>query len=373
VIPAVEVPAALARSLEPVRAVYGFGGADPLLAASLSDRVFHLVVDREFASFDSETIDLSARPVHELVNSAHLAPFASSRRLVVGEHAEALKRRERHSETTQLSALIEKPPPATCIVLISEEDPDSKSRSKSIFSDGLDAAIRQSGLLVSLPAPSADHLAAWARKIAESRGVTLKGQAASMLAESARRSRLTLVSELEKVLNYCGEATEAGPEVVAAVRSRDPEDMIFAVVEATGRRNASAALRALDECLLFAESPHAVAGRLLALLLRQFRLIAQGADLISLGYLPRDVRNLPADLAQALPGEASIVSMAWKASDIFRQAGLWSADGLAYAFSALCEADLANKGGEEGSEDVRTNLKALLVRLCGSADPGAAS
>lgn len=358
-----DIPPALARSLEPPRTVYGLGGGDPMLAEALIERLASLVLVPGYEDFDSERIDLSLRSADDLEAAVFLAPFGSPRRMVIATHAEALRRKERQTDAAKLLSLILRLPAASCLVLLGVNDPDMRSHSKFVFGDKLDAAIHKKGVLVPLPPPSVEQLADWARRIAEKRGLRLRGKAALLLAEAAHGSRQMLLSEVEKVLLYCNGETEAGPEAVEAVRSRDPEDMIFRVVETAGLRETGDALRALDECLLFAENPHAVAGRLLALLGRQMRLLAQARELIDRGYMPRNVRSLPPEVAQLMLNEAPIASMAWKAADLFRAASRWEKDEIRAAFEALCETDLADKGGEEGSDDVTTNLKILLVRL----------
>jgi DNA polymerase-3 subunit delta len=117
-----------------------------------------------------------------------------------------------------------------------------------------------------------------------------------------------------------------------------------------------------------------VAGKLLALLARQYRMLWQAKFLVEKRIHPRDVRALPPELAGELPGESSIAQLAFKAADLFSQSRLYSWAELTCALERLLFCDLANKGGatDEGDafgSDPASNLQLLVLELTGATAP----
>src|SRR5205085_11289122 len=91
--------------------------------------------------------------------------------------------------------------------------------------------------------------------------------------------------------------------------------------------------------------PQAVAGKLLALLARQYRMLWQAKYLAERRVSPREVRSLPPDIAAELPSESSIAALAFKAADLFALARTYTWPELTRALERLLLCDLANKGG----------------------------
>ena len=114
--------------------------------------------------------------------------------------------------------------------------------------------------------------------------------------------------------------------------------------------------------------PQAVAGKLLSLLARQYRMLWQAKFLSEQRVSPRDVRALPPELAAELPTESNIAQLAFKASDLFQLSKTYTWATLTWALERLLLCDLANKGGvtdETGSfgSDPAGNLQILVIEL----------
>ena len=175
---------------------------------------------------------------------------------------------------------------------------------------------------------------------------------------------MALHNELEKAICFAGDAPYITLDMVEETCSYNPEDVMFKLVDAISNRNADRALRLFHEVLRYDTKPQSVAGRFLALLARQIRMLTQAHELGRRKQDANSVKNLPAEIAAELPGDGSIVSMSWKARDLFGAARQWTREDLVRAFTLLVDCDIANKGGEEGSEDVVTNLELLILQLC---------
>jgi len=355
-----------ARTLfDPLRRVYCFHGEDDRQKDEAIARLREAVVDESFADFDFDLIQADSRPVEDILAAAGLAPFGSRARLVVVRGAEIYRKREKSGEAERLAAGLAALGSGSCVALRVGAAEDERSRGKTVLTAKLDAAIREQGILVQCRALSAEDMVDWVIAEAAQAGKQLAPDAAERIVHAGKSSRTAIANELEKAICFAGDSRAITLAMAQATSSYDPEDVMFKVVDAIVRRNADQSLRLFHEILRYDPKPQAVAGRLLALLARQLRLVAQALELSKLRIDANAVRSLPPDMAADLPSEGSIVSMAWKARDIYSQARGWTTESIADAFGWMLACDLNNKGGGEGSEDVVTNMELLILHLCG--------
>jgi DNA polymerase-3 subunit delta len=349
----------------PLRRAYCFHGEDDRQKDEAIAQLRQAVVDEGFADFDFEVLEADSRSPDEVLAAVGIAPFGSPARLVVLRGAEIYRKRERSGDAERLAAGIAVLSEGSCLVLRVGAAEDEKGRGKTVLTQKLDKAIGESGVMVHCRALSDEDLAEWVAAEAAKSGKRIEPAAARHVVATGRGSRAAIANELEKAICFAGDQPVVTLAMARATASYDPEDVMFKLVDAIVRRNADSALQLFHEILRYDPKPQAIAGKLLALLSRQLRLIAQANELARMRIDPAAVRNLPPEVAAELPQEGSITAMAWKARDIYAQGRGWSADLLTAAFGWMVECDLNNKGGGEGSEDVTTNMELLILRLCG--------
>jgi DNA polymerase-3 subunit delta len=352
-----------AGQLEPLQRVYLVYGEDDLQKAQIVQMLVERCVDPGARDFDYEVLDAREVRSADVLSAAGMLPFSSERRVVVVNGAEVYRQKERASDGDRLAAGLCSLGDASCLVLLVAPDEKDRGR-KTALTPKLDAAVRSVGAVVCCKALSEQELARWAVGVARSGGKVLDPPAATLLARGCRGDRIFLGHELEKAVCYVGDRERITLRDVEAVSVRDPEDVMLKVADAVARGDADSALRLFRETLRYEGKPPAVAGRLLALLRFQYRLMWQAVELNRLRIGPQDLNRLPEDVAAELPSEGSIVSHSWRAGGIYGAASRHSRAGLAHAFDLLVECDVANKGGDEGSEDVVTNLDRLILALC---------
>ena len=360
----VDFSASAARTIfNPVQRVYVFYGEDDTRKDEAISQLRSVAIDESFSDFDCEVMDAENSGVEDILASAGSAPFGSPVRLVIVKGAEIYRKREKASDAERLASGIADLGSASCLALRVAAAEDEKSRGKTILNLKLDKAIKAIGCTVHCRPLSEQGLIDWMIAEAKTAGKDLMDNAAVRLIAAAHGDRTALRNELEKAICYAADFTIIWLEDAEAVSSYDPEDVMFQLVDSTCQRKPDRALFLLHELLRYDPKPQSVAGRLLALLTRQLRLIWQARELGERRIQPMGLKNLPEEIGAELPTEGSIVSMAWKARDLFAQARLWSRDALVKAFEMLIECDMANKGGEFGSEDVVTNLELLIIKL----------
>ncbi len=350
-------------NVDPAHRAYLLHGADDMAKEVAVREIVISLVDPVGADFDLEYLDASSSPVDQILAAAYLAPFGSLKRVVVLRRAELYKKREKTGDAGRLATGIAALPAASCLVLVAAHVED-RSKSKTVIHAKVDDAVRKVGVLVAFEKLGDAELARTLVERARAEGIRLDRDVATAIVRACRGDRRTMEAELEKARCYIGDGDAITQAHIRETLCAEAEDEFFALVDSIGNRQGAKAFALLEQAEVLADKPHAVAGRLLSLLNRQLRLILQARELDALGIQAASIRNLPANLAASLPSEASITSMAWKARDYFAAARKWSSRELVDALRACAECDAANKGGIEGRENVRTNLRMLIATFC---------
>lgn len=352
-----------------LRPVYLFFGEEDSLKQEALDALRRHVIVEDFADFDMETLDAGAS-AESILAAAGQMPFGSERRLVIVKGIEPWRERGKQGEADRLAEGLERLPESACLVLIAWAGED-EARRKTAVTSKLDAAVKNTGILVACRALRGEALIDWIRARTEREGRQIDVDAATQLVDMIGGEMRSLEQEIRKLVCYVGDRETIRAQDVALLAASSPEDVMFTAVDAITRRQADRALLLLAELHRYDPRPQSVAGKLLALLARQYRMLWQARFLLEKRVAARDVRALPPDLAAELPAESSIVPLAFKASDLFSQARGYTSAEIATALERLLLCDLANKGGatEEtdtfGTDPIR-NLQLLALELTGA-------
>jgi DNA polymerase-3 subunit delta len=353
---------------DPLQPVYILYGEDNVLKKEAFSQLYDAIVLPDFADFDYEAIDAETTAPEDILSSACMAPFSSPRKVVLVKGAEIFKRRDRSKQAEVIAAGIEKLGDYSCLILQVEAE---EKQGKTAITTAIDNAVKKKGLLVRCKLMKEEEIAHWLVELAQKAGKRLDWEAAVKLVSSAPTDRIALRNELEKAICFAGDRQVITLEDADEICSKNPEDVIFRLVDAVADKNAANALRLLKELLRYDSRIQGAAGKLIALLNRQLKLLYQAKELKAAGIHAGNLSLIENDAAkkdilQALPSDASILKMKWKARSIYAQADKWSRPALVDAFDKLRSCDLANKGDEQGNEDVLTNLEILIHRLCSS-------
>jgi DNA polymerase-3 subunit delta len=346
-----------------------FGEEDRLKDEAVTALTDHLVPP-DWRDFDLEAMEAGSADAGAILAAAGQIPFGAERRLVIVKGMEQWRDRNRQAEAERLAEGVARLPSSACLALVVAAE-DDEARRKTAITAKLDNAVKKAGALVAFRALKGEGLAAWVSARAQQEGKGIEAAACQLLVETVGSEMLLLEQEIRKLAAYVGDRSAITARDVGLVVASTPEDVMFTTVDAITRRQTDRALTLLSELHRYDPKPQAVAGKLLSLLGRQYRMLWQAKFLAERRVNPRDVRALPPDMAAELPGEANIASLAFKAPDLFAMAkGLSWAD-LTRAMELLLLCDLANKGGvtEETTlfgADVVRNLQLLTLSLTNS-------
>lgn len=355
--------AALTQHLETPLPVYILFGEDDHSKDEAIEILTTKLIDPDFADFDFEVMDADNTSVEDILSSSGMVPFNSKRRLIIIRSAQVFKKRERSSDIERLVDGISKLSGVVTLVfrVAAEEE---GSRAKTAIGVKFDNAVKAKGAIVHCKQLTEGELIAWINAEIKVEGKSISPDAASKLIQAAQGHRIALRNELEKAICYAGDAKNITLEMVETVATFDPEDVMFKLVDSIAQRKTDEALKLFHEILRRENKPQAVAGKLLALLSRQYRMLLQAYELAQIKIDSNSIRSLPEEISAQLPGEGSILTLMWKARDLFGAVKNMNRKLLLRSFDLILECDMANKGGQEGSEDVVTNLQLLILKLC---------
>lgn len=351
--------------------VYLLSGEEDRLKDEAARALIARAVAEDWHDFDLESLDASSHTAEAILSAAAQTPFGSERRGVVVKGLEQWRDRAKQGEADRLAEGLGTLPRTACLVLVTAAQ-DEEARRKTAVTTKLDTAVKKVGALVLCRAMRGDALSGWIANRVSAAGKRIMPDASELLVETVGHDLLPLANEIDKLVAYAGKRSEVTARDVGLVVASSPEDVMFGAVEAITRRQTDLALTLLAELHRYDPKPQAVAGKLLALLSRQYRMLWQAKFLTEGRVNPRDVRALPPDLASELPIEGNIAQLAFKAGDLFAAAKTWTWADLQLSLERLLLCDLANKGavteeaGAFGSDAVG-NLQILALQLTGAS------
>ena len=355
-----------------IQRVYALHGEeDKLKDEAVTALVKHLV-DPDFMDFDLESLNADSASSETILSAAGQIPFGSERRVVVVRGMEQWRDRGKSSEAEKLASGIEKMSQSACLVLVVAAEEDEGKR-KTLVTTKLDNMLKKVGATVICSALKGENLVEWIASRTRKEGKRISSDAIEALIQSVGGEMRSLESEIVKLVCFIGEREGVTSQDVSLVVSSSPEDVVFNTIDAISRRQTDRALTLLGELNRHNPKPQEVAGKLLALLGRQYRMLWQAKFLAEKRVNPREVRSLPPELAAELPGESNIVQLAFKAGELFQISKNYSWGSLTRAMEKLLLCDLANKGGvtDESGEfgsDPASNLQILILELTGATN-----
>jgi DNA polymerase-3 subunit delta len=302
----------------------------------------------------SNTDVLDGREVspEQLMAICDTVPFLSAHRLVVVEGL--LKRfnpperprrgvrgarggsREALERWQGLTDYAQRMPDTTTLVLVDEElSGDSNPLLKALKSAGQVREFRPLRAVLQ-----------WILERAQKRGMDISPAAARLLADLVGNNLWVLASELEKLAAYAQGRRIEGADVRALV-SEARQVNIFAMVDAIVEKRGAVALRLLRRF----KKEGADGGYLLAMVVRQYRLIIQARELMTAGVTTREI------------GQRLGVGSEFVLQKILDQAQRYSLSRLKAAYRRLLEADVGVKRGHYDEELALELLVHDLARI----------
>ena len=307
---------------KPAPTFYVFHGEDEFTRAeTLGDFKRRLgppdTVDLNTTRFDGKSLTLA-----NLRHACDAIPFLAERRLVIVEGL--LTRITSQKEyLAALSDYLPRLPETTRLVFVEDKSLSAKHPILKL------AQQEERGYVKRFDAPNAKTLPGWVEKRARKHGGQIEPQAAHQLATVVGADLRLLDQEIFKLVTYTNAERAITKADVDAVVPYAQVAVVFDMVDALGRRDGRTAAQTLHRLLEMGEHPL----RLLAMIVRQFRLLIQVEELKAQGNTSRDV-------AKALKLHP------FPAGKLCNQATHFTAAQLETVYRHLMDTDVAIKTGK---------------------------
>ncbi len=235
---------------------------------------------------DLNTVHLDGRSVtlDELRRACETVPFLSDRRLVlVTGLLTRLARGKERGFLEGVLRLLQALPDTTRLVFLEDGDlPDDHPVLKM-------AAEREGGFVRRFVPPSSEALPGWIQQRARHHGGEIERAAAVRLAQIIGPGDLRLLDqEIAKLVTYAGPGRAINADDVAQLVPYVQQAVVFDLVDALGRREGRQAALLLHRLLDAGENPMGI----LAMVIRQFRLIIMAKDLVGRGENATSIARL---------------------------------------------------------------------------------
>ena len=359
----VPVPDGVARAILLV-------GTEPGRKNAEAAAVVKTCVDPAFADFDSETLDGAHAGAERALSAAAMVPMGTGRRVVLIRDTQQMD----DAEQKRLADGIARVPPSGLLILHTGSPvtgDDGKAKRGSMVVAELAAAVKKWGEVrdFALPKGGSEDARALAIKAARANGKTIAPEALGMLAALPAEDVGRIESEIAKAAAYAGDAGVITGADLEAVLSRGPDDVIFKLCDAVGQRKAREALGYVSQLFRGGGRPEGIAPRVLVLLARQMRLVAQFRYLGEKRMAGKNAQPPTPEILALLPsdgagGMASNPRMAWMSDKYVAQARNFSLAELMERMEKLLAADLALKGIAPGGDSPQAVIQRLIIELC---------
>lgn len=307
--------------------------------------------------FDRAHLDVQEASLSTILAEMMSLPAFSPYRVVMVRGIQHLKA----ADAEALAAAVARLPESTVLILYTHAEAEEEERSKGpAVGAKLLSAVEKYGVVIECKPLTARTFEGWVLARVREAGKEMAQEALERFAFLTASNTATADPELQKLMLYVGDRPVIEREDVDAVVSRTVEAQVFRLVDAIALRDASLAMRLLQDVLASSGRADAVVPRLLVLIARQLRLLWQMRLQIDYGaQAPQWFPNDP-NLQQILARQRFLEK------SLHQQAARLPLETLTRAFERLHVADRVLKGIEEGDSDPRRVIERLVIDLCGS-------
>ncbi len=318
---------------------YVLHGSDEFTRAETVAELRQRLGPPEMAELNTTWLDGQKVTLGELRHACETIPFMADRRLVVVTGLlDRLGQGKERAFLEELLDLLPHLPETTRLVFVEDRALPEEHPVLQL------ARRHERGYARQFEPPEPGQLPHWVLGRAEKYGGRIEPDAAARLAEVVGQDLRLLDQEIRKLVTYAGPDRAVTVEDVARLVPYARQAVIFDLVDALGRRDGATAAQTLHRLLEGGESPMGI----LAMIVRQFRLLIQVQELRQAGENPSSV--------------ARILGLhPFPASKLYAQAANFTSGQLEQIYRHLLETDLQIKGGELAVEAALDLLVAALA------------
>jgi DNA polymerase-3 subunit delta len=265
-----------------IRPVYFFYGSETFRIEETVAEMKRLITPEEDAAGNVVTLDLEETPVQALVMEAETPSFFGGPRLIIGRNAAFLTgNRSRAGVEHQPEVLIsylKDPFPGNVVVLIAPYE--QLDRRKKVVKE-----LEERAFCVKWEPLGGADLLKWTEQRFERLGVKIEPQALREFLLLVGNDLRLLHQECTKLAIHVGQGGTVTSDVVNELVPRTLEHDVFKLIDRMARRQIGEALSIWADLLAQREEPL----KILALIIRQFRLMLQAGILARKGLPEKEI------------------------------------------------------------------------------------
>jgi len=254
--------------------LYYFYGPERSLINEALFRIEEKVLNPGAREFNREIVDAEEGGLQTILDKIHTLPLGSSRRLVVIRQADGMWKKP----PSALLSYLEDPNPSTCVVLVGEKA-DLRMR---FFQ-----TLEKKGAAVAFYPPSSQEILRWLRGQAQQAGHSLSEDAASLLLELVGPNLQDLKGEIQKINSSLPKGQKIEAADIEKLTENTRWESPFELPRAIGRLDLKRILGLFRKAWQQGDS----SPLLLALILRQLRMIRKAQELREKGTPLREIEN----------------------------------------------------------------------------------
>lgn len=240
---------------------------------------------QQASEMDINVYDMTESPIELALEDAETLPFLSDRRVVIIKNPYFLTSEKKLASASavehhlkKLEQYLENPSPYSLVIF--EAPYEKLDERKKIVQ-----LLKKTAQVFEASALQEKQVYAWINSECKSLNINIDEAAVKQLYSFIGKDLRRLKSELEKLSLFVGENGYVSEEIVNLLVARSLEDNVFVLVDHVINKRIDEAFQTLHDLFEQKEEPI----RIVALLARQFRIIAQVHSLRKKGYTPKQM------------------------------------------------------------------------------------
>lgn len=264
-----------------VASVYLFFGEERLLLNETIERLKKILLPDGLEDFNFDLLPSEKASPKAIVDLANTLPFMAEKRLLLVDAVMLFGTAKDSAKTNDETLLhyLDDPNPQCVLIFKCGDKVDKRKK--------LYKKVQDSGIVVEFAPLKGIKLEKWIIDYLKNYEKNIDKDALSYLSAMNGFTLEILVNELQKVIDYCGDASTITIQMVRQIITKTVEANIFDLIDAIGNKKGRNALNLLENTLYLGEAPL----KILALLVRHFRLLLMMKDLKTKGYTDNEIKD----------------------------------------------------------------------------------
>lgn len=310
--------------------LYLLYGEEKFLIEEVLQRIEALAVDPASRDFNLCRFDGKETSAPALLDTLQSYPFLGDKKLVVVKDFDSAP----SAVLEQLEPYVSNPLSCTVLVLVAEKI----DRRRKFYQ-----AFEANGVVTQFFSLFDNQVPVWVDRRVRGKGLTIDREAVTALVETVGNDLGRLEAAIQQLVTYLGERTTILSEDVEAVVGDFREWSIFELTNATAEGNWERAMKILGRMMQEGEEPVMI----VAMLARQFRILAKGMAMLKKGS-PKE----------SVAGSLRVPKSSWPS--LFQQFRVMKEQDVKKALLTLERIDRAFKSG---GGNPRLILESFILRL----------